>query len=297
MQGSPSKRAKKTFRLRDHVQGDDFKLLVTMPAEDFLAKVENLEAQYSEDVLNCLRNIYSYVAERNYVEDTDTFFHHVASAVLYEASQGVLIKGRDHAKKAASIVKMIANTLTRHAEYVPNDDNELEVVEEVEGLLIHHGILIENAIRLKDPITLAHLAEHCQYHCNSMAEWVLDKADKQRNRSGIHTEKTPKKTPKRLTSPASKSVKSLRASAAESKAKRAIIFVEDEAMTLNKHLDDQDSFHSSEDEDDILTLSNPTMMFSFNMGSMKESLPNLSDRPPSDGLISSPGKKTDSNRY
>lgn len=96
------------FRLRNYVTNDtEYMLLTTLPTADALNALQILNEITQERIFNALKQIYSHVTERTPSEGADHFFIHVAATVYYEEHTGISIKGKEHYKKAASLVKML----------------------------------------------------------------------------------------------------------------------------------------------------------------------------------------------
>ncbi|MBS0286935.1 MAG: hypothetical protein JSR17_06545 [Proteobacteria bacterium] len=138
------------FKLSQHVSDPDiFKLLTRLPDRAILENIEKLPPFIGGQIKKCFVGLYSYVTERAFVEGTETFFVHVSATVIYESATGVLIKGKDHAKKATNILQMIDKILVvideRLARY-PFNDKQREIITHFKKLLESHNIALMTAL-------------------------------------------------------------------------------------------------------------------------------------------------------
>lgn len=198
-----------SFRVRDYFSQGDYKLLTTMPSSEFLEKMKSLDHDYYKKSINLISMLYSYVTERNYVEDTPTFFLHVACAAAYELHTNTKIKDKDHIGKALHTLRAIENFINKYSDYCPTLEADLEIVNQVEGLLSQHAQIIKstlNLVRERDPVRWNELVQHYRCDDDEGKHIALSEVDADINTKLIHNETTPKKTPKKLSNHSKESI-------------------------------------------------------------------------------------------
>ncbi|MGD9591800.1 MAG: hypothetical protein AB7V32_04685 [Candidatus Berkiella sp.] len=142
---SPSKKSAQqqnhsSFTLSKTV-GSPLKLRVmtSMPDSEFLLKLEKLQEQIKTRITSCFSLIYSHVVQRNAAgEGQAHFFIHGAATALYEDHHQVLIKGKDHGKKAASIFNHIKKTLSMIEHQLANNAPKKSLLRRCQAVLIAH---------------------------------------------------------------------------------------------------------------------------------------------------------------
>jgi len=140
--------------------------MTRLPSLDTLEKLNDLQPSIAEQIKKTLTEIYSHVTQRGDAKALQVFFHHVASTVLFEVKTGGLIKGKDHAKKAASILKMIDKTLQDIEERIPSKHTSLhqqEILKLFKAILVVHKNAFVFALKQTSDTTQEHLLKH-QHH-------------------------------------------------------------------------------------------------------------------------------------
>ncbi len=155
-----------SFRVKNHVSSPlRFKMLTALPQHHKITALSTIDRKLGEKVLSALAGLYSHVVSRNHAENVVTFFHHVASAALFEADCQQLIKDRDHGKKAGIIFTQVKKVLTILEKHLTENkstlsENEVKVLKEFISLFImQHNILLETMNKLQ-PEVKQHLYLH-----------------------------------------------------------------------------------------------------------------------------------------
>lgn len=158
-------RPQSPFKLGKAVNSPFKKDIATkLPTSEHIENLWVLPEKNLEEIKKVYKHLYSYVMQRNFEDNAPTSYHHVASAVLYEAHENVLIKGKDHAKKAGSIFNMVNNIISIINEELQNkkrlQSEQITVFEEHRDNFIAHRNLLVLALQ-KAPIkTQLHLSQH-----------------------------------------------------------------------------------------------------------------------------------------
>lgn len=164
-----------TFKLSKHVQDPDlYKLITQLPKAEVIQSIDDLPPYTANLIRTCFINIYSYVTQRDYVENRETFFIHVCGTVFYESSTNILIKEKDHAKKAANIYQMVQGTLKELREklsHYPLNELQKEILASLIKLLESHEILFK--------LTLDSISEDKKQHLKEFQGLDLCKAPKE----------------------------------------------------------------------------------------------------------------------
>lgn len=141
------------------------KVMTTLPLPEKIQGLKPLEEQFPalyKSIMQCLKQIYSYVTDRAYIENTVTFFHHACSTALYEKFYRQKIKEKDHGKKLGSIFCQIKNTLSEIETALRNPQLEkhYELLCDFQAELIwQHNICVNVIPTLSDEVK-AHLKKH-----------------------------------------------------------------------------------------------------------------------------------------
>jgi hypothetical protein len=128
------------------------RVLISLPKVEFLEDIkQHLPKDLLDSVINCFCSLYSYPVEREYVENIETFFHHVAGSVAFENHTKTLIKEKNHSYKAASVYGMAINVLDdveERMQTVENDIRKLVKVKKNSELTKEKLLLLENDFEL-----------------------------------------------------------------------------------------------------------------------------------------------------
>lgn len=142
------------------------KVMTSLPLPEKILGLKPLEEQSPElfnKIMQCLKQIYSYVTDRAYIEDTVTFFHHAGSSALYEKHYRLKINEKDHGKKLGVVFSLIKKTLSEveTALKIPELNLHHDLLQDFQAELIwHNNICISIIPTLNDDIK-AHLKQHC----------------------------------------------------------------------------------------------------------------------------------------
>ncbi|MBI2792490.1 MAG: hypothetical protein HYX61_11075 [Gammaproteobacteria bacterium] len=161
---SESSSTDKPFQLRSY-ETDPFifQAITKLPLEETLKELEELPPHISKIISHAIENIYSHVTQRIPDENSDHFFHHPASTVYYETHHRTLIKGKDHTKKASSLVKMVEQTIleieTRLKQQLINP-RQVEILTNFRNIFKVHQAAFNKALLQASPTKKAHLKKH-----------------------------------------------------------------------------------------------------------------------------------------
>lgn len=139
------------------------KSMTRLPSSDTLKRLEELTPIIREQIRKTFLEIYSHVTQRGDPSTLQVFFHHVASTVLFEVGTGNQVKGKDHAKKAASILKMIDSTLKAIEEKIPSkliNEDQKETLKLFKSILTVHKNAFIFALGKTSDTTKEHLLKH-----------------------------------------------------------------------------------------------------------------------------------------
>ncbi len=197
------------FKLSEQVADTDFyKLMTQLPKSEEIRNVNNTLPPYTAKmIVDCIVSIYSYVTERDYVEETETFFMHTCATVFYENRTQVLIKDRDHAKKAANILNMLENNIAELSEKLssyPYSEQQRVTLTKFIKLLESHAMLFRLALSTASEEKRAHLKQFMGVDVDEQAPvCVLSPSKKAAIKSTYPASPqknvaSPQKTPKKL---------------------------------------------------------------------------------------------------
>jgi hypothetical protein len=204
------------FKLHEHVYRTVYKVLTRLPTEETLLSLEKLPPYIAKLIKNCIEQLYSHVTLRKPDEGSVYFFHHVAASVHYERYTQTLIKERNHALKASTIVNMLEKTLKEIEARLKKMDlaNPLfEILILYQAILIVHKHAINEALKTSSDHTKAHLLEYEKKDVDRIKVIPLTPTKKQAIEASYPV--TPLKdkgtgTPKRLTESDKVSIESLK---------------------------------------------------------------------------------------
>jgi len=204
------------FKLHEHVDPTVYKVLTRLPTQETLLSLEKLPPYIAKLIKNCIEQLYSHVTLRNPDEGSVYFFHHVAASVHYERYTQTLIKERNHALKASTIVNMLDKVLKEIEVRLKKMDlaNPLrEILTLYHSILIVHRHAINAALKTASEQTKAHLLEYEKKDVDLIKVMPLTPTKKQAIEASYPV--TPLKdkgtgTPKRLTESDKVSIESLK---------------------------------------------------------------------------------------
>lgn len=141
------------------------KVMTSLPLPEKILGLKPLEEQSPElfnKIMQCLKQIYSYVTDRDYVENTVTFFHHGGSAALYEKYYRQRINQKDHGKKIGVTYQLIKKTLSEIEAALKNPklERHYELLCDFHAELIWHYNICVNVIPTLSDEVKAHLKQH-----------------------------------------------------------------------------------------------------------------------------------------
>ncbi len=179
------------------------KVMTSLPSPESITTLKPLETAAPKlftKIMSGLKLIYSYVADRNYQENTVTFFHHAGSTALYEKHYCTKINGKDHGKKLGNIFPVLKNTL-----------KEIEIALAQPHLKEHEKILLDFqaeyiwqinilvlVIKSLSQETQEHLKTHCNIDSNSLSEIITSPRKKERINQLHPLNPSLPRTPKKL---------------------------------------------------------------------------------------------------
>lgn len=156
-----------SFQIKHTIQSPlKHKVMTSLPVPEKIHGLVPLQEQHPvlfKHIMHCLKLIYSYVTDRDYVENTVTFFHHACSTALYENKYSLKINEKDHGKKLGNVFNLIKKTLSEIEAALkdPRLKAHHDLLQDFHAELIWHNNICVNVIpRLSDEVK-AHLKQHC----------------------------------------------------------------------------------------------------------------------------------------
>ena len=159
---SPPSSSNEITRIRDVIRTPNRYAMVTqLPNAEVLkatiATLSDYDADLANTISQCWKNLYSYVVDRNFIEDQHTFAHHVAGAFIHEIIENKLLNNRDHGLKCVTVygnVKKTLKALEKAITKLDNDETDEALFLTIEDCLSefkgHLNILIKVLYYLTD---------------------------------------------------------------------------------------------------------------------------------------------------
>jgi hypothetical protein len=164
-----------------------------------------------DKIIYGLRLVYSYITDREYKENTVTFFHHAGSTALYEKFCRTKINGKDHGKKLGIIFPYFTGTLKEIETALADPllkEHEKTLLDFQAEYIWQINILVL-VIKSLSPETQDHLRNHCNIDSDSLSEMLTSPRKKERvNR--LHPLNPSNSLPKELSAPDKLSAEALR---------------------------------------------------------------------------------------
>lgn len=219
------------FQVKHHVASPlKHKVMTSLPKHEKISDLKPLKAldpQLFAAIIASLKQAYSYITDRQYTEDTDTFFHHTASTALYEEHCRKKIKNRNHSLKLGGIYCNLKKTLTKIQQALKQKklSEHQEILRDYEAEFIWHINICILVLPLLSNELKTHLSKH---HSLKIDELQMLPASPQKRARVIDMHPgTPKKikpvpfeerlTPKKMSSMDKQSEKLIRKSGSPSK--------------------------------------------------------------------------------
>lgn len=156
----------KSFQIKQTVSSPlKYKVMTTLPLPEKVQGLKPLEEHSPalfKNIMRCLKQIYSYVTDRDYVENTVTFFHHACSTALYEKFYLHKIHQKDHGKKLGNIFSLIKNTIDEIETALKKRklSEHHDLLQDFHAELIWHYNIFVNVIPTLSDEVKTHLKEH-----------------------------------------------------------------------------------------------------------------------------------------
>lgn len=156
----------KSFQIKQTISSPlKHKVMTTLPLPEKIQGLKPLEEQSPtlfKNIMRCLKQIYSYVTDREYVENTVTFFHHACSTALYERFYLQKIYDKDHGKKLGNIFSLLKNIITEieTALKKPQLAEHHDILQDFHAELIWHFNIFVNVIPTLSDEVKAHLKKY-----------------------------------------------------------------------------------------------------------------------------------------
>jgi hypothetical protein len=177
------------------------RVMTSLPNAEFINSLWELDNNIGKNIFDCLNLVYSHITQRGaHDQGQPHFFHHVAATTLYESYHDYLIKGKDHGKKAGTILNKINNTLTSIERALSTDDKiiseQQKILENFQAELMAHRNALIRALKGLPDDTKRHLKAHQNLDIEALEQTDLTPKKKARVKS-MHASPLPK-TPKKL---------------------------------------------------------------------------------------------------
>ncbi len=166
LSGQPPSNSKTPFKLTIAVGSPSkLRVMTSLPNARFINSLWNLHPDISADITITLRLIYCHITDRGASDEGKPhFFHHVAATALYESYHQLLIKDKDHGKKAGAIFHKVKNTLGLIERELKSDqtlsEDHREILENFKAEFTAHHNAIVLALQNLPEQTKEHLAKH-----------------------------------------------------------------------------------------------------------------------------------------
>jgi hypothetical protein len=271
----PETPALSTFQLRDY-ETDPFiyKVLTKLPTKEALQAIdEKLPPHLAKIIKDTLENIYSHVTQRIPDENSDHFLHHPASSVYFETHYKVLIKGKDHSKKASSIVHEIKKTIEEIQKRLNQKNmnaSQTELATDFLNIFCVHLQAFNKALLLISPSKKAHLKQYQNHDVENVNIMPITPTKQQSIKSVYPTTPSPgktKSTPKKLSASDRETIDYLQT---HKFARKLDFDLEIESSDSDRDFDsDSDSYSgsigssSSSESDDEFSTNSPTHLMSW----------------------------------
>lgn len=215
---SDSSSSDKPFQLRSYETDPVvFQAITKLPLEETLRELEELPPYISKIISDAIENIYSHVTQRKPDENSGHFFHHPASTVYYETHHKTLIKGKDHSKKASSLVKMVEQTIIEienRLNQQTSSPRQVEILTNFRNIFKVHQAAFNKALQQVSPTKKAHLKKYQNHDIESAPVIPISPSKKQSIASSypspISSPSKEQSTPKKLSDNDKRSIAYLR---------------------------------------------------------------------------------------
>lgn len=173
-----------SFRLEDLVTSPTtYKSLTSLPRKEFFEKLDQtLSPRIAHEIKACFDEIYSPVTQRN---KPVKFFYTVPPTVFFENQTHQYIKGKDHGKKAASILGHIDKTLEKIRESISSSNTNMaqkELLETCADILkIHANGYIQALKGIKQEVK-EHIKKHQHLDVDTLELHVISLERKEKVR-------------------------------------------------------------------------------------------------------------------
>ncbi|MCS5710309.1 hypothetical protein [Candidatus Berkiella aquae] len=275
------------FQIKHHVASPlKHKVMTSLPKDEKILALKTLkkdEPQLFADIMASLKQVYSYITDRQYVEDTPTFFHHNASAALYEEHCRTKIKNKSHGLKLGGIYCNLKKTLTKIQQALRQKKlcEQQDILRDFEAEFIWHINICIHVLPLLSEELKAHLAKHNALKVDELQAMPVS-PQKRKRVSDMHPA-TPEKikslpfaerqTPKKMSSEDKKSEALIRKNGSPSKVRRTSPLFSSVASILNTHPCILEMKNKADAEDTPALNARVALTFQFDMQKEEEKLP------------------------